>query len=291
MRNGVTTEATAAAAAVSILTSLLLAVLSYLEHHRSPRPSTLITCYLVLTVFFDIIRTRTFFRVENARTVGAAFTVFSLLKFTVALLELKEKREWLLDPDDFSAPESTANFFNRFTFFWVNPLLLKGFSGNLQPADLLECERQMVGREELFALTQLWRSSESSTPVYLQSLIEPAAQKESPHALFKLVLRHYWKGFASAVVPRFCYTGFRFSQPFLLQRTLMYMRSDGSRAPVGYGLIAAYILVCVGFAVSTRLITVAWINATTLDHKCCTSTSHVQNNLQAPRRSHMYDLQ
>jgi ATP-binding cassette, subfamily C (CFTR/MRP), member 1 len=64
--------------------------------------------------------------------------------------------------------------------------------------------------------------------------------------------KHHGRSFASAIIPRLCATGFNFSQPFLLQRVLSYLTKNDyeNRQAVGYGLIAAYVLVYCGFAVS-----------------------------------------
>jgi ABC-type multidrug transport system fused ATPase/permease subunit len=60
---------------------------------------------------------------------------------------------------------------------------------------------------------------------------------------------------AKAVLPRLIQIGFTFAQPFLLERTILYIEGDGreDRSVVGRGLIVAYVIVYIGIAVSTAL--------------------------------------
>lgn len=52
-----------------------------------------------------------------------------------------------------------------------------------------------------------------------------------------------------------CFTGFNFSQPFLLQRTLKYLTKHdyANRPSIGNGLIAAYVVVYAGFGITNAL--------------------------------------
>ena len=76
-----------------------------------------------------------------------------------------------------------------------------------------------------------------------------------PNALFKLAFRHHWRSFASVILPRLSYSAFNFSLPFLLERTLKYLTTNNyaNRPSVGNGLIAAYILVYVGYGITNAL--------------------------------------
>lgn len=68
-------------------------------------------------------------------------------------------------------------------------------------------------------------------------------------------MKHHWRTFASVILPRICFTGFNFSQPFLLQRTLRYLTTNdyGNRPAIGNGLIASYVLVYMGFGITNAL--------------------------------------
>lgn len=79
--------------------------------------------------------------------------------------------------------------------------------------------------------------------------------KDQPNSLFWVAAKCSRRSFASVIVPRLCFTGFNFSQPFLLQRVLSYLTGDGpsNRPDVGVALIFAYILVYYGYALSGAL--------------------------------------
>lgn len=87
--------------------------------------------------------------------------VATFIKFCLIVLEVKEKREWLLDPSKWPAPESTANFFNRLTFFWVNPMLFFGYRNEIQEQDLFEVQKQIVGDREMLLLAESWEKRKS----------------------------------------------------------------------------------------------------------------------------------
>ncbi|KAH7122775.1 P-loop containing nucleoside triphosphate hydrolase protein [Dendryphion nanum] len=240
MPGTVKTSASITSVVINLLATFTLAVVSNFEHYRNTRPSSPIGIYLVLSFFFDIARIRTLFQTHDGRPLGSMLLVATLIKFGLIVLELKEKRSWLLNPNEWRAPEYTANFFNRLTFFWVNPMLLKGYSKPIQEHDLFEVQDHIVGEKEILMLAEKWDKS---------------PDHDKPNALFKLAFKHHWKSFASVILPRLCFTGFNFSQPFLLQRTLRYLTTYdyANRESVGYGLIAAYILVYTGFGLTNAL--------------------------------------
>jgi ATP-binding cassette subfamily C (CFTR/MRP) protein 1 len=76
--------------------------------------------------------------------------------------------------------------------------------------------------------------------------------KEVPGSLFKLAFKHHRRTFASVIPPRIIFSAFNFSQPFLLQRTLKYLTTNdySNRPAIGWGLIAAYVLVYTGYGIS-----------------------------------------
>lgn len=81
------------------------------------------------------------------------------------------------------------------------------------------------------------------------------SRKDRPNSLFWVAAKCSGRSFTSVIVPRLCFTGFNFSQPFLLQRVLSYLTGDGpsNRPDVGVALIFAYILVYYGYALSGAL--------------------------------------
>jgi ATP-binding cassette, subfamily C (CFTR/MRP), member 1 len=58
----------------------------------------------------------------------------------------------------------------------------------------------------------------------------------------------------SAIFPRICLIGFKFAQPFLINRVIDYVGNkpdlEGSEKNTGYGLITSTALIYIGLAVS-----------------------------------------
>lgn len=81
------------------------------------------------------------------------------------------------------------------------------------------------------------------------------SDKDRPNSLFWVAAKCSWRDFASVIIPRLCFTAFNFSQPFLLQRILIYLPGDGpsNRPAVRVALIFAYVLVYYGYALSGAL--------------------------------------
>jgi hypothetical protein len=161
MPDTINTDATIACTIVNIITTFGLAITSNYEHYRNPRPSSPVSIYLVLTFVFDSAKTRTLFGIEDGQPVALMLLVGTFIKFCLIVLEVKEKREWLVDPSQFPAPESTANFFNRLTFFWVNPMLFYGYRNEIQEDDLFEVQKQIVGDREMLLLAESWEKRKS----------------------------------------------------------------------------------------------------------------------------------
>ncbi|PYI02725.1 P-loop containing nucleoside triphosphate hydrolase protein [Aspergillus sclerotiicarbonarius CBS 121057] len=92
-------------AAVSLISTLALLVLSRYEHSRSLRPSNLICLYLLTTTLFEIVHVRTL---------------------------------WLIRPLDFHrlSPETGSGVFGRSIYWWLNQLFSGGFRGTLTLDDL-----------------------------------------------------------------------------------------------------------------------------------------------------------
>ncbi|OCL12604.1 P-loop containing nucleoside triphosphate hydrolase protein [Glonium stellatum] len=156
MPDTVKTSAAIACVVVDLIATFMLALVSHFEHYRNPRPSSVIGIYLLVSFIFDIARVRTLFATDDARPLGIMLLLATLVKSILLVLELKEKREMLISKDEFSAPEATSGFFNRLVFWWLNPLLLRGYKTPLQESSLFEIQPSLVGEQELLALYDEW---------------------------------------------------------------------------------------------------------------------------------------
>lgn len=73
------------------------------------------------------------------------------------------------------------------------------------------------------------------------------------HSLFVTTLKKFKWPVLAVVPPRLCLIGFNFCQPFLINRSVTYSQEPKTNQTnnIGYGLIAAYVIVFVGIAVRT----------------------------------------
>ena len=104
------------------------------------------------------------------------------------------------------------------------------------------------------AYSQLaWSECSQSPQLALDRLLSAdwidLADKSGKDALLLTYLLHYKWSILAGVIPRLCTTGFRFAQPFLVQRVLSFLDGPDESNNVGYGLIGAYVVVYIGLAV------------------------------------------
>ena len=156
MPDTVKTRAAIACVVVDLIATFMLALVSYFEHYRNSRPSSIIGIYLTVSVVFNAARVRTLFATDGARPLGIMLLVATVIKSSLLVLELKEKREMLIAKEEFNAPEATSGFFNRLVFWWLNPLLLRGYKTPLQEDSLFEVQPSLIGEQELLALYDKW---------------------------------------------------------------------------------------------------------------------------------------
>jgi ATP-binding cassette, subfamily C (CFTR/MRP), member 1 len=235
-RTPMATKASVAAAVLGLLCAVVLGGLSYAEHTRSLRPSTLISLFLAFSILFDAVQVRTLWLLDDAKTLAALSTVALANKTTMFLMEIQGKRSFLLEAWSKGSPEATSGIINRGFFWWVNGLLVRGFKGSLNMAGLYETDEELRSRRLLHQMLAAWQKRRGAGKYALLSTLFDANKGT----------------LLTGVFPRLCLMGFKFSQPFLIHRIISYV--EGNKGPdpnnVGYGLIAATGLVYLGTAVS-----------------------------------------
>lgn len=234
LNSSLRTSATIAESALAFIASLGLSLLSRLEHLRSIRPSPIINGYILLTLIFDIARVRILFLDSANRSIAGIFSCMMGVKVMVLLAEAIEKRKLLLGPYRGLSPEETSGIYSKSFFFWLNQLMTCGFQRVLQGHDLYPIDSDM------------------SSPVLKQRMKDAwsAAIQDKPRALFWAVLRANLKPMSFCVVPRLLQIGFRYTQPFLLTRTINFANDEGQPDRIGWGLTGAFFIVLLGVAVS-----------------------------------------
>lgn len=222
------------ASTLTVFDAIGLCVLSHVEHVRSVRPSAIINIYLLLTLPFDVARSRTLWSEGATRSFAAIFSGSVGIKFMVLIAEAIEKRPILLQRYRHYSLEATSGIYSRSFFFWLNKLMTTGFNRVLSNEDLYPIDDEMTSRVLLTHASAAWNK----------------ANKSSSRALFWSILRANRVAFLYCVFPRICLMGFRFSQPFLLTRTVHFANNPSESDSTGWGLTAAFGLVFLGMAVA-----------------------------------------
>ncbi|KAF8312113.1 P-loop containing nucleoside triphosphate hydrolase protein [Clavulina sp. PMI_390] len=239
-----------AALALEFVASIPLAALSYLEHSKSPTPSTLILIYSFLKSLFVGAVLRSFRLIPNISTgllVAAALSVASY--GTLFLAELVEKRS--LFREDIKSQytgESTRSFLSRSTFLWLVPIMWRGRTsrltldslGDVPPADRVENARQPLV-DELKTLTP--------------------AQMARGSMLLRATLKAYTGTMLMPFLPRLILLAATFSQPYLVEKMISYVEPSTAgqyTTQQGWYLVAGF--VCI-FGVITLSTAVFWQTA------------------------------
>ncbi|RDA85904.1 hypothetical protein CP532_2703 [Ophiocordyceps camponoti-leonardi (nom. inval.)] len=230
------TRLTVACLALTIASYVALSLTSYMEHMRSVRPSSLLSVYLSISLLTDMARVRTLFFMPESRTLAGILLASLLLKLVLFALESTEKRHLLRDEWKYVSPEDTSGFYSRALFVWLNAVFRKGFRTLLTIATLTPLDDEML---------------EASNPTKLIERWEKAG-KSSEHSLTWTFLVHYKWVILSGVIPRLAYTGFSFSQPYLIQRVLDFTTQpeNPNTNNISYGLVGAYAIVYIGLSLS-----------------------------------------
>lgn len=223
------------ASVLSLLAGLALGGVSYLQQSRSVRPSAVLSVYLALSILFDVAQARTLWLREDNANVASVFTTGLVLKALVLVTELIEKRRFLQAPYCHYPPEALGSVVNRSVFWWINSLLVKGSSTRLHVSDLFNIDDKLTSNYIVPKFSAKW----------------DRANKKSSYALMWVSFGCFWINLASVVVLRFALTGFKFSQPLLINKAVLLLQEPDSqdKTNTGRALIGATALIYIGIAV------------------------------------------
>ncbi|OAA57153.1 ABC transporter, transmembrane domain, type 1 [Cordyceps fumosorosea ARSEF 2679] len=196
-------ELSVPAAAMSLVSSLCLLVVLYVAHIYSLRTSGFLSVLLTVTMLFDVVMTRSYFRRAGLGAVGALQIVVIAAKFFLVVFEEFPKHGSFRSESlrCSASKETVAGFWNRAVFGWLNSLLIFGFRNswkldNLPPID--ENLESSIRRYDHFV--PKWNR------------VNRASGYALPMALLFATARDATK----MILPRLLFVGVAFSQPFLL---------------------------------------------------------------------------
>jgi ATP-binding cassette, subfamily C (CFTR/MRP), member 1 len=140
--------------AVSFAAALAVCQLSFFEHGRSVKPSTLLIFYLLASVICEGVLLRSFYH-GNSATLHVLTVAFGF-KFLFLILESTNKRSYLREPYKELPVEQTVSVLSRAFLFWINDLILLGNSKLLTYSDLPSLNDGLKSRDLRVRMEDVW---------------------------------------------------------------------------------------------------------------------------------------
>lgn len=259
-------SATIAALVLSLISSLGIFILSWLEHSRSVSPPDLLCVYLLFSTMFDIVQTRTLWLRYSHTSIAVVFTIMLSIKFILLIAELQEKQKFLVPPFSSYPPEILGSIVNRVLFWWLNPLLIRGARSILNPQNLFSIDPNLSTEflEEqfsanwnvgmLYLLSFFYRVTSISVitnSTYIAKNKCPVGER----ALVMATLSTVQIPLLRSAIPRLCLIGSKFAQPLLIYRVTAYLSStDAGSEAIGKALIGATLMTYLGLAAGLLLL-------------------------------------
>ncbi|KAF5649387.1 canalicular multispecific organic anion transporter 1 [Fusarium sp. NRRL 52700] len=229
------TTATVPAAALAFVGCMGGSVLSYFDHCRSRRPSSLLVILTLLILLCDVTRVRTMWLMDQPRAICILATAALPINILLLVSESVTKTAVAGAKETARSREAVVGILNRSFFWWLNPLFILGRKHVLHMGNLPRVDHKVLTSYAAPKVYERWERKPQS--LMLQSI------KAYPMTLLRGA---FYRLFTALFV---------LSQPLLLKRTIRWFSEPST--PVsnaeGYGLIGAYLVVYGGRAVFTAL--------------------------------------
>jgi hypothetical protein len=144
------------ATALSFVSVLAVAILSPAEHAKTPRPSMLLSIYLLAAVACSIVRTRSMWRLDYRPLATLASTALALEVVALAL-ESRGKQSEHSQPKDRRSPEEYSGPFSLSLYWWLNGLIRKGYQTVLTLGDLYTLEASRSSERINDKFQRVWK--------------------------------------------------------------------------------------------------------------------------------------
>ncbi|KAI1339794.1 ABC transporter [Xylariaceae sp. FL0016] len=230
------TRASIAAEIMLLVAAVAAALLSYLDHQKSLRPSTLLSLYLSSSAIMGIARIRTSWLISASHPVPVLMTAAFILTLSALALESVERKGGK-NYEKIPAPEQVSGFWKRTSFIWLTATFRIGYAKVISPKDLPGLDTQLESQLLREKLTMTWAK------------YDPRAR----HSLLRSSFAAFIPSLLSSIVPRLCLSAFTFAQPFLISTSVSLVGENNPDWNYGRGLIAAWALTFFGVAVSTAV--------------------------------------
>ncbi|KAF3352357.1 Protein BCP1 [Verticillium dahliae VDG1] len=229
-----------ASTAVNFLVALSMLALSFFEHSRVPRPSTLLILYILLQTLCDAVQVRTSWLMASSITskmIARLYTASVVTKFAILIAETKSKTRWLRWKIDEHSPEETSDVMSLTVYLWLNKLFRYGYSHVLAIDDLYPLDKDIDSD-------------------LLQRKLEAVIERSRPGrklGLARSLARALAIPYIMPTAPRIALIGFSFSQPLFIRALLEYLQEPNAPRSTSYGLIGAAVLIYGGAAFARAL--------------------------------------
>ncbi|KAK3941519.1 P-loop containing nucleoside triphosphate hydrolase protein [Diplogelasinospora grovesii] len=239
--------------AVPPAAALGLAWLSRQEHRRAIRPSSLILLYVLSLLLLDVVKLTA---PSSLRMLGSHDpfpTCVRLISESLVLwVECRSKDAVLVDQyQDGLSAEEKASVLGRAVFWWINPVLARGYKTVLTNNELPHTDSRL--RSETLRVAILGARLRSSK--FPDSTVDETLHTHGPESYLSLPLvlaECLLRPFLSVILPRLCLILVRYAQPVLISYVIQYVTSsDGGSEDEGYFIIVAAVFVYAGLAIST----------------------------------------
>ncbi|GKZ81373.1 hypothetical protein AnigIFM56816_005888 [Aspergillus niger] len=213
-------------------------MLSFLEDQRSVKPSDLLVIYYSVEILLVLPQLRSLWQVPTASAAcRALWTTIFVFNIAVLIAESMHKSRFLRPLYREKTGEGIMGFWGQSFFVWVLPVLQTGYSKVLGIDDIPEMDADQQAQVTKEKLETAW------------------SVRSGKRRLLRSTFSAYRNTFLSGIVPRLCLSAFNFCQPFLITTTVDYMQNEMSsdKKRRGQAIVGAYILVYLGWAISTAV--------------------------------------
>ncbi|KAI0005802.1 P-loop containing nucleoside triphosphate hydrolase protein [Xylariaceae sp. FL0662B] len=219
-------------------------------------PSKLLSGYLIFSSLLDIAQARSLITRGTYSALGYLCITSIITKTILICLEEVPKRTLLTEKYRNAASESTSGSINRTVFWWLRDLFRKGYRDLLFLHDLSPIHDKLSSRTLIPALEKCWHEGD----------------QKKEHALAIATLSAFKVTCVAAALPRICLTGFRFAQPFFIEKVIGFTAEPTTQdtQEIARGLIGAAVFIYLGIALVTMvrgsLVAMIVDNTLRLDH-------------------------
>jgi len=140
------TQASLAADVLGIAGTIGAGLLSWLDHRRSIRPSSLLAVYILIAAVLDAARVRTLWSIQGAMGPASVLSLMLGLKLLALVLESTSKgQSSLRSPHEYSGvgSEPFSGLWTRIGYVWLLGTVRQGYNSILSVDDLPEIEPQL----------------------------------------------------------------------------------------------------------------------------------------------------